>query len=129
MEFSRSIVWVRAMEMAQAVVLASQKLPRHQRFGMRDQIMRSAISVPSNIAEGWARESRKEKSHFLAIAHGSLAELLTLLELCTRLGWLPAEPLAPAMKLGAEVSRMLTDLRRKWRAAPSPDASPAPPKN
>ena len=114
------------MEMAEAVVRVSQKLPRHQRLGMRDQIMRSAISVPSNIAEGWARESRKEKSHFLAIALGSLAELQTLLQLCIRLGWLPAEPLVPAMKLGDEVSRMLTVLRRRWRAVPTDAGSASP---
>ena len=123
MEFSRSIVWVRAMEMAQAVLLAAQHLPRHQRLGMRDQIMRSAISVPSNIAEGWARESWKEKTHFLSIAHGSLAELHTQLLLCIRLGWLPAEPFVTAMQLADEVGRMLTVLRRRWREAPAAAAT------
>ena len=119
MEFSRAIVWVRAMEMAELVLAASSQLPRHQRFGMRDQIMRCAISVPSNIAEGWARESWKEKCHFLAIAHGSVAELHTQLLLCVRMGWLSPEVLVPPLKLGDEVGRMLTVLRRRWRQKPS----------
>jgi four helix bundle protein len=50
---------------------------------------RAAVSVPANIAEGWARESTREKSQFLAIAHGSLAEMETLLTICEQIGWLP----------------------------------------
>ena len=124
MEFSRSIVWVRAMQLAQAVLGLVATLPRHQRFGMRDQMMRSAISIPSNIAEGWARESWREKAHFLAIAHGSLAELHTQLLLCLHIGWLTTESTRECLELADEVGRMLTVLRRKWRDPASRNPRP-----
>ena len=115
MDYTKAIVWERAMQLAEHVLTISKSLPRHQRLGLRDQIMRSATSVPSNIAEGWARESRKEKLHFLAIAHGSLAELHTQTLLCQRVGWLSTDDVLPAVRLADEVGRMLTVLRRRWR--------------
>lgn len=118
MEFSRSIVWERAMQLAESVIQLVARLPRHQRLGMRDQMMRSATSIPSNIAEGWARESWKEKVHFLSIAHGSLAELHTQMLLCLRIGWLTAESAQRSVALADEVGRMLTILTRRWRGAP-----------
>ena len=83
---------------------------------MRSQLTRAAISVPANIAEGWTRESNAEKAHFLAIAHGSLAELETLLTLCEALSWLTTEQTAETRHLMDEVSRMLTVMRRRRRS-------------
>lgn len=120
MEFRKAIVWVRAMELAEKALLLAQALPRHQRFGLRDQLMRSATSVPSNIAEGWARESRREKLHFLAIAQGSLVELHTQLLICERAGWLGTVAIEPALRDADEVGRMLTVLRNRWRQPLSP---------
>jgi four helix bundle protein len=55
---------------------------------MRSQITRAGESIPANVAEGWTRESDKEKTQFLAIAHGSSAEVETLDTICEQLGWL-----------------------------------------
>ena len=120
MEFSRSIVWVRSMQLAESVLRLTSALPRHQRLGMRDQMMRSATSIPSNVAEGRARESWKEKAHFLAIAHGSLAELHTQLLLCLRVGWLTETSVQTTLSLADETGRMLTVLRRRWRDTQTP---------
>ena len=68
-----------------------------------------------HIAEGWARESNKEKAHFLAIAQGSLAELDTLLLLCEQIGWFPAEEMMVLRSLMDEVGRILTTMRRNRR--------------
>jgi four helix bundle protein len=76
------------------------------------------VSVPSNIAEGNARSSRKEYIHFLSIARGSKAELETQLEICLRLSYLKIEEVENALGICDEIGRMLTVLIRKL--APNP---------
>lgn len=115
MHYRNAVVWSKAMLLAEQACRLAAVLPPIERFGMRSQMSRAAISVPSNIAEGWSRESRREKAQFLAIAQGSLSELHTQLLLCERLGWLTAGALSPAYGLIDEISRMLTTLRRGLR--------------
>ena len=74
-------IWQQSMELAEKVLLLAAKLPREEMFGLGSQIRRCAVSVPSNIAEGWGRNGSKEFLRFLNIAHGSLCELETQLEL------------------------------------------------
>lgn len=104
------------MSLAELALRYAVSLPVEERFGLRSQLNRAAVSVPSNIAEGWSREFRKEKAQFLAIAHGSLAELHAQLLLCRRLGWLDADIVDSMFQLVDEVSRMLTVLWRKSRS-------------
>lgn len=111
------VVWQKAMDLAQAIYQLSPQLPREETYGMRSQLTRAAVSIPANIAEGWARESRNEKAQFLAIAQGSLAETETLLTLCERIGWFQIQDTLIARGLIDEISRMLTTMRRKLRAA------------
>lgn len=118
MHYRDAVVWKKAMDLAEAACRCATGLPPEERFGIRGQITRAAVSVPSNVAEGWSRESRKEKAQFLAIAQGSLSELHTQLLLCERLGWMASGPLLSSYGLIDEVSRMLTALRRRLRAAP-----------
>ena len=118
MHYRNAVVWDKAMALAEQACRLSGTLPAVERFGLRSQLSRSAVSVPGNIAEGWSRESRREKAQFLAIAQGSLSELHTQLLLCERLGWFDPEPLKPIYGLIDEVSRMLTALRRKLRNEP-----------
>ena len=91
------------------------RLPDTERYGMRSQITRAVTSIPANIAEGWAPESPKEKAHFMAIAHASLAETETLLTLCEDQGWFPRNETQRLRELLDEVSRMLTAVRRAFR--------------
>jgi four helix bundle protein len=114
MHYRDCFVWRKAMTLAEGSCRLADRLPPAERFGMRSQITRAAISVPSNISEGWTRESRKEKAHFLAIAQGSLAELHTQILLCQRLSWVEPFP-ADLLGLIDETSRMLTTLRRRMR--------------
>lgn len=115
MHYRDAIVWNKAMDMAQEVYRLAPRLPREETYGLRSQITRAAVSVPANVAEGWARESNREKAQFLAIAQGSLAEAETLLTLCERLGWFPPKETAQVRGLFDEVSRILTTMRRHRR--------------
>ena len=116
MHYRKTILWQKAMEAAREVYRLAPRLPRAETYGMRSQITRAAVSVPANIAEGWTRETPKDKAHFLAIAQGSLAEAETLLTLCEDLDWFPQSETRTLRGLLEEVSRMLTAMRRRLRA-------------
>jgi len=81
-------LWNAAMELAVLLYRATESFPREERFCLTDQIRRAALSVPSNVAEGAARHTKKEFINYLHMAQGSLSELDTHLELATRLGYL-----------------------------------------
>ncbi len=76
------------MELVTAVYSATSAFPTQDKFGLSNQLQRAAVSVPANIAEGFARNGTKELLHFLSISAGSLSELDTLIELAARLGYL-----------------------------------------
>jgi four helix bundle protein len=115
MHYRETIVWNKAMDIAQSVYRLAPLLPKAEIYGVRSQITRAAVSVPCNIAEGWSRETAKDKGHFLAIAQGSTAELETLVTLCEQIGWFKGENTKRLRQLLEEVSRMLTVLRRRHR--------------
>jgi len=90
-------------------------------FGFRDQVTRSALSVPSNIAEGYERDSSKEFSRFLKIAKGSCGELRTQLYIGTAAGFIEAGFIEKAKVLQmiqevAEISRMLQGLIKRYES-------------
>ncbi len=115
MHYRETAVWKRAMQAARDVYLLVRFLPREELYGMRAQMTRAAVSVPSNIAEGWTRESKVEKRQFLAIAQGSLAELETQLTLCEEIGWFSCAQTSSLRNGIDETSRMLTTLRQRLR--------------
>ena len=106
------IVWQKAMELVRVVYRTSRTLPAEERFGIIQQVRRSAVSIPSNIAEGHGRMNNGDYVRFLAIARGSLQETETLLQLCVILDYLPSTAIAEAMSLSDEVSRMLAVMIR-----------------
>ena len=81
-------VWQESMDLVTEVYTIVKKLPKEELFSLSDQIRRSAVSIPSNIAEGSSRNSKKEFIQFLYIALGSLCELETQLKICINIGYL-----------------------------------------
>ena len=89
--FRDLIVWQKAMELARGVYRVTKRMPDDERFGLTNQMRRAAVSVPSNIAEGYCRHGRMDYIRFLKIARGSLAELITQYELATSMQMMPAD--------------------------------------
>lgn len=79
------IVWQKSMDLVVEVYALTEKFPKSEMYGLTSQMRRSSISIPSNIAEGRRRGSRKDYRHFLTIAYGSGAELETQVEIAQRL--------------------------------------------
>ncbi len=109
--FKDLIVWQRAMELVEAVYRVSEKLPKHEIYGLSSQICRAAVSIPSNISEGAKRGTTKDFLQFLRIASGSAAELETQLLIIHRVH--RGIECSAAQSLLAEVQKMLTALIRR----------------
>src|SRR5207245_1271791 len=101
------IVWQKALDMAEAIYVATRSFPKEEIYGLTSQMRRAAVSVASNIAEGHARQSRGEYMQFLGIARGSLAELNTQVMLACRLQMLPTDAQQKLELQLAEVGRLL----------------------
>ena len=92
METHRDLrVWQQSIDFVLSIYLMTRSLPKEELFGLASQMRRSAVSVPSNIAEGYARGTDKEKIYFLRISSGSMSELETQLTLCLKLGYISQE--------------------------------------
>ena len=118
--FRDLIVWKRAMELVEAAYAIIRRLPREENYALSDQIRRSVISIPSNIAEGYGRNGSKEYTRFLSIARGSVYELETQLLLCSRLHYCEEADLSEALCLSNEVIRMLNVIIPKVCAMAQP---------
>ena len=107
------VVWQKAMEVAKQVYLLVKGLPKEEIYALSDQMRIAAVSIPSNIAEGNARNSAKEYAQFLSIARGSKAELETQLLLCKEIGYLTQTEIQPLLVLLKEIGKMISVMIRK----------------
>ncbi len=114
------VVWQKAMDFAVEIYRLAGKLPSTETYRLGSQITRAAASVAANIAEGYARSTKKDYANFLAIAKGSLMEAETFLTLATRLSFVSKEEAASAFNLITEISKMLTVLRQRILTAAEP---------
>lgn len=117
-------VWQNAYRLCVQAYAFSRQLPQNERFGLSSQLRRSAVSVPSNIAEGYNRKTANEYLRFLWIASGLLGELETQLMLSKDLELCDEGAVAPVIDATAEVERMLKalirSLEKKQQSAPAP---------
>ena len=106
------LVWQKGMRLVEECHRVTASLPRSEEFGLKAQIRRAAISIPSNIAEGHTRHHGREYVQFLFIASGSEAELERQVELAQRLKCLSMEEGKMLSDSCEEVGKMLTGLRK-----------------
>lgn len=103
------------MALAEGVYELTAMFPADERFGLAIQLKRAAVSVPSCIAEGNARDSTKDYLRFLSMAKGSLAEIHTQVLLASRLGFVDAAVADPVLARAASVGLLLQSLRKSLR--------------
>jgi four helix bundle protein len=104
------IAWREAMTLVETIYRETEAFPREEVFGLKAQIRRAAVSVPSNLAEGSGRNSAGELRQFVGFASGSLAELETQLEVAVRLGFLNRD--ASAIRQARRVGKLVIALRK-----------------
>ena len=104
------IAWQKAILLTKEVYKITRALPESEKFNLISQINRSVVSVPSNIAEGWGRESKNSYVNFLKIARGSLYELETQLIIVKELNFCSEEILHPLFELIIEEIKILNGL-------------------
>jgi four helix bundle protein len=107
------IVWQKSMYLVKMVYLLTNQLPKDEQYSLTSQLKRSAISVASNIAEGYGRQHKREYIHFLQISRGSLFELQTQLEIAVMVGYLNTDQLTEVNEIGVEIEKMLNSLIKK----------------
>jgi four helix bundle protein len=103
-------VWLKSIQLVKAIYLLTEKFPKAEMFGLTSQMRRAAVSIPSNIAEGYSRGHHAEYIQFLRIAFGSGAELETQLVLAKELAFGHGADVARAEGLLQEVLKMLSKL-------------------
>ena len=109
-------VWRLAMDSVKRVYQLTSNFPRDERFGLCSQLQRAAVSIPSNIAEGHARESTKEFLYHISVAMGSLAEVETQWLLAQELGHAPQSDVGELLNDLDRVGRMLRGLKKSLKA-------------
>ncbi len=112
------IAWQKAKDLALDVYRCTRKFPKDETYGLTSQMRRAAVSVPSNIAEGKGRRSRKDFAHFLYQARGSLLELETQLSIARDLEYLDALTFNNTLGKAEEVGRILNGLVNHLQTQP-----------
>ncbi|CAN5662392.1 four helix bundle protein [soil metagenome] len=100
-------VWQAGMDLVEEVYRLTARYPDRELYGLTSQMRRSAVSIPSNIAEGHSRENTKEYLYHISVAQGSLAELQTQIEIAGRLGYLPQEQVDQALNRTVSLAKQL----------------------
>lgn len=112
--YSDLLVWQKAMGLVVEIYELVKLLPKEEMYSLSDQMRRAAVSIPSNIAEGHARQSVRSFIHVLSIAQGSRAELETQLLICVRIGYLERKQIENAFTLCQEIGKMMYVLENTW---------------
>jgi four helix bundle protein len=111
--FRELIVWQKAFDFVKKIYCATENFPRSEEFALKSQIRRAAVSLPSNIAEGSARSTRRDYASFLSIALGSAAELETQILLAGEFKYISQNDAEKMLADLSEVAKMLFVIRKK----------------
>jgi four helix bundle protein len=118
--FKELLVWQKARDLAVEIYKITNQGQFKQDFGLRDQIRRAAVSVPSNIAEGDERDTNKDAIRFFFIAKGSLAELRTQLDIALRIVYISEEVFQDLEGKAVLIGKMLGSLIKSRSSSPGP---------
>lgn len=111
--FSQLIVWQEAKDLLILIYNTTEEFPGHEKFVLSSQMRRAALSITSNIAEGFGRKTAKDKEHFYVMAAGSLTELENQVLIASSLGYIKIEQ--PILQKITGVSQLLNGLLRTHR--------------
>ena len=109
-------VWQRGMKLVEQVYTLTEPFPASEKYELTSQLRRAAVSVPSNIAEGWGHSSQKQYIHFLELARSSLFEIETQIRIANRLGYANADERDQLLSETDAQSKMLLSLMRSLRS-------------
>jgi len=110
------VIWQKAIDLVTEVYRVTARFPKEELYGLTSQIRRSAVSVPSNIAEGYGRKSTNDYIRFLQISMGSLYELQTQLQIARNLTFIGDTAFQAIYESTREIERMLSSLINKVKA-------------
>ena len=113
MSYRDIIGWQKSMDFVEAVYRYTQQLPSSENFGLTQQLRRASVAIPSNIAEGYGRNSRPDYARYVDIALGSTREVQTQLEICQRLNYGLTDQLQDSAE---EIAKILYGLAKSLRA-------------
>jgi four helix bundle protein len=116
-EYKNLAIWQKSMDLAMQVYDITEKFPSNETYGLASQMQRAAVSIPSNIAEGYGRKSDKEFYYFLHIARGSMYELQTQLYIAAGRDYVSDENVFHINEMIEEISKMTAGLLRRLEKA------------
>jgi len=106
-------IWNEGLSLVEKIYAVTQKFPKEEIYGLSSQLRRAAVSIPSNVAEGFARFHNKEYKQLLYIALGSCAEAKTQIIIASRLGYIESEKKDTLLKKIEQISKMIMGLIKK----------------
>jgi four helix bundle protein len=114
-DYTELVVWQKAIDLVESVYRLTGRFPKEEIYGLTAQMRRSAVSIPSNIAEGQGRRTTRDFLNFLSIAYGSLHELETQAVIANRLQYLSETDKCGLFEASAETGRLLSGLSNALR--------------
>ena len=116
-DYKELVVWQKSMQLVKEVYALTGLLPKEEQFGLIMQLRRAAVSIPSNIAEGFGRHAYKDYIRFLNIARGSEYEVETQVEICIMQNYITRDYAASVFALCTETGKLLNALIAKLQSA------------
>ena len=115
-DYKQLVVWQKSIEFVKETYKLCKLLPKEELFALSSQLKRAAVSVPSNIAEGFGRNSTKDYLRFLNISRGSIYESETQIHIGIELGYFTEDQASKALELSFEIRKMLNALIGKLQS-------------
>lgn len=114
--FRELLIWNKGIELSTQIYSITMNFPKEEKYGIINQLRRASTSVPSNIAEGWSRNSDKSFRYFLDISKGSLSEIITFLIIAENLKYLKPEDSHRLQADAERLSRMIYGMQKRLQS-------------